>query len=184
MLKNLYLICGKSGSGKTYVADKLRNERGYSILKSYTTRKPRHESDDDHIYVSVSDYYATKETGEIAAATYFNHNFYCATRDQLSSSDLYVIDKDGIESLKELDGFNRNIVVIYIDTSEDVRMKNMRLRGDSSSKIGERLSHDEAAFKGIEDLADFIVDGDDMNKWVIVGGIIDDCEEVANELKG
>lgn len=178
MLKNLYLICGKSGSGKTYVADKLHDERGYSILKSYTTRKPRHESDDDHIYVSVSDYYATKETGEIAAATYFEHNFYWATRDQLNPSELYVIDKDGIESLKELDGFNRQVVVIYIDTSEDVRMKNMRLRGDSSNKIGKRLSYDATAFEGIEDLADFIVDGDDMNKWVVVSGIIDDCEEV------
>ncbi len=31
MLKNLYLICGKSGSGKTYVVDKLHDEYGYEI---------------------------------------------------------------------------------------------------------------------------------------------------------
>ena len=32
MLKNLYLICGKSGSGKTYVTEKLHNEYVYEFL--------------------------------------------------------------------------------------------------------------------------------------------------------
>ena len=52
MLKNLYLICGKSGSGKTWIVDKLHNEYNYKVLKSYTTRPKRHPSDNDHIYFS------------------------------------------------------------------------------------------------------------------------------------
>ena len=97
MLKNLYLICGKSGSGKTYVTEKLHNEYGYAILKSYTTRKPRHPSDDDHTYVTLSDYYDAQSDGVIAADTCFDHNFYWSTIEQLNASDLYVIDKAGIE---------------------------------------------------------------------------------------
>ena len=184
MLKNLYLICGKSGSGKTYVTEKLHNEYGYEILKSYTTRKPRHQSDDDHTYVTLSDYYDAKSDGVIAADTCFDHNFYWSTIEQLNASDLYVIDKAGIESLKKLSNVNKNVVTIYVDTSEDVRIENMKLRGDTSNKIYERLKHDEAAFDGIEHLADFIIDGDNMNKWVIVKDIIDKCEALEEKLDG
>ena len=176
MLKNLYLICGKSGSGKTYVTEKLHDEYGYAILKSYTTRRRRHPSDDDHTYVTLSDYYDAKSDGIIAASTCFDHNFYWSTIEQLNTSDLYVIDKAGIDSLKKLSNVKKNVVVIYVNTSEDIRIENMKLRGDTSNKIYERLKHDEAAFNGIEHLADFIIDGDNMNKWVIVKDIIDKCE--------
>lgn len=176
MLKNLYLICGKSGSGKTYVTEKLHDEYGYVILKSYTTRRRRHPSDDDHTYVTLSDYYDAKSDGIIAASTCFDYNFYWSTIEQLNASDLYVIDKTGIDSLKKLSNVEKNVVVIYVDTSEDIRLENMKLRGDTSNKIYERLKHDEVAFDGIEHLADFIIDGDNMNKWVIVKDIIDRCE--------
>lgn len=87
-----------------------------------------------------------------------------------------MIDKAGIDSLKKLSNVKKNVVVIYVDTSEDIRIENMKLRGDTSNKIYERLKHDEAAFNGIEHLADFIIDGDNMNKWVIVKDIINKCE--------
>lgn len=179
MLKNLYLICGKSGSGKTYVTEKLHDEYGYAILKSYTTRRRRHQSDDDHTYVTLSDYYNAKSDGVIAASSCYDYNFYWATKEQILNADLYVINKEGI--LQLLDESNndikRNYVVIYFDSTEDTRMKNMRLRGDTSKRINNRIEEDGGdAFAGIEHLADFIIDGDDMNKWVIVKDIIDKCE--------
>lgn len=179
MLKNLYLICGKSGSGKTYVANRLSNEYGYKILKSYSTRQPRNKYDDDHIYSNVSEYYDFKDANKIAAWSKYDHTFYWATYNQVNSSDLYIIDKHGIETLRESHP-KRPCVVIYIDTSYENRTNNMCLRGDHKSQIKRRLENDEDLFEGIEHYADFIVDGNDMHKWHVIADIIKKCEEVSN----
>lgn len=178
MLKNLYLICGKSGSGKTYVVDKLHDEYGYNILKSYTTRPKRHQNDEDHIYVKISDYYSDKVDELIAVDTCFNNNLYWSRKQQLITSDLYVIDKTGIERIKSL-SFGRKFVVIYIDCSENKRIEHMRMRGDTKKNIYERLSNDEKEFKGIEKYADFIVNGNYNEKWQTIKNIIDKCEKVS-----
>lgn len=179
MLKNLYLICGKSGSGKTWVVDKLHDAYGYKVLRSYTTRPKRHPSDSDHIYVSISDYYDDKQKKIIAADTYFDKNFYWSKLSQLLESELYVIDKKGVETLVSSENIERNFVIIYIDCSEEKRIEHMRMRGDKQKDIYKRLSNDEKEFVGIEHYADFIIDGDDDSKWMIVKNIIDKCEEVS-----
>ena len=46
-----YLIMGRSGSGKDTMAKELEN-RGLSLLKTYTTRPPRGKNDTQHHYVS------------------------------------------------------------------------------------------------------------------------------------
>ena len=133
MLNNIYLICGKSGSGKTTVVEKLEQNYGYAVLKSYTTRKQRHPNDTDHIYSDISDYMAAKENNTIVTSTVFDRNYYWATREQLDDCDLYVIDKDGIESLQEKYDGSRQLVVIYIDVDPEECIKRMKKRGDKDA---------------------------------------------------
>ena len=178
MLKNIYLICGKSGSGKTTVVEKLEQNYGYAVLKSYTTRKQRHPNDTDHIYSDISDYMAAKEENNIIASTVFDHNYYWATTEQLNNSDLYVIDKYGIESLYEKYHGSRHLVVIYIDVDNDECITRMKKRGDKDSVIWERVKHDASAFIGIDKLSDFIIDGGKEDVWKTVADIIEKCEKV------
>ena len=178
MLNNIYLICGKSGSGKTTVVEKLEQDYGYHVLKSHTTRKPRHPNDTDHIYSEISDYMIAKENNTIMASTVFDHNYYWATRDQLEDCDLYVIDKNGIESLHEKYDGSRQLVVIYIDVDSEECISRMKKRGDNNSDVWERAKHDTEAFKDIEHLSDFIVDGNKEDVWKIIADIIAKCEEV------
>lgn len=178
MLKNLYLICGMSGSGKSWTVEKLHKEYGYEILKSYTTRNPRNKNDEDHYYVSLSDYYTDKDNNVIAADSCFHHNFYWSRKEQITSSDLYIIDKNGIIKLQELD-VKRNFIIIYIDASEKQRIINMKMRGDNNLNIYSRLRNDEKMFENIKSYADFIVDGDSDDKWITIKNIIDKCEEVS-----
>jgi guanylate kinase len=180
MLKNLYLICGKSGSGKTTLVDALSDKYGYSVLQSHTTRKPRHPNDTDHIYSEISDYMQAKDNSQIIAETVFDHYYYWATVQQLEQSDLYVIDKTGIESLQQKYSGDRNMVVIYIDTDSETCINRMKQRGDKDIVILDRLGNDIKAFDGIEHIADFIVDGNTEKEDVIISvtKIITDCEQV------
>lgn len=178
MLNNIYLICGKSGSGKTTVVEKLEQDYGYHVLKSHTTRNPRHPNDTDHIYSEISDYMTAKENNTIVTSTVFDRNYYWATREQLDYCDLYVIDKDGIESLQEKYDGSRQLVVIYIDVDPEECIKRMKKRGDKDADIWERLKHDTEAFIGIEEPSDFIVDGNKKDTWKIVANIIEQCEEI------
>ena len=59
-------------------------------------------------------------------------------------------------------------------------MKRMRMRGDTSKSIRERIDNDEEAFKDIEELSDFIIDGNKDKNAVLntIYQIISDCERV------
>lgn len=181
MLKNIYLVCGKSGSGKTTIVEKLEQNYGYAVLKSHTTRKPRYPNDTDHIYSDISDYMVAKENDDIIASTVFDHNYYWATIEQLNNCDLYVIDKAGIESLYKKYNGNRQLIVIYIDVDNDECITRMKKRGDKDTVVWERVKHDEEAFKDIEKLSDFIIDGNKDKNVVLttVSQIISDCERVS-----
>ena len=95
-------------------------------------------------------------------------------------SDLYVIDKKGIEKLFENYHGNRKCVILYIDVDQKECMKRMRMRGDTSKSIRERIDNDEEAFKDIEELSDFIIDGNKDKNAVLntIYQIISDCERV------
>ena len=98
--------------------------------------------------------------GTIAASTVFNHQYYWSTLPQIEENDLYVIDKIGIESLKESYHGQRKLIVIYIETDPEECIFRMRKRGDNNLAILDRVQHDFHAFEGIEELSDFIIDGD------------------------
>lgn len=49
-LDTFFLICGKSGSGKTTILNRLENSYGLTQLQSYTTRLLRHAGEGGHIF--------------------------------------------------------------------------------------------------------------------------------------
>ena len=56
MNDTLIALVGESGSGKTAIANYLKDIYGLRILRSYTTRQKRADSNDDHCYISVEEY--------------------------------------------------------------------------------------------------------------------------------
>lgn len=146
-MRIMYLLVGKSGSGKSTIAHYLEQD-GYKELKSYTTREPRYEDEDTHIFVTDDDFLRYQDTNEIVAYSLFNGNHYFCTRTQLYYNDVYVIDPDGIEYLTQhVDDVV--FVVIYIDTPLHRRIWRMWKRGDSISAIIQRIRNDKVKFTHI-----------------------------------
>ena len=91
------LIVGRTASGKSTLAKMLEN-MGAKILKSYTTREKRNESDTDHIFITKEE---AKTFSHKVATTVINGNEYFATLEQFEDSDFYIIDPCGIETFLE-----------------------------------------------------------------------------------
>lgn len=144
-MKKVFLLMGYSGSGKTEVAKALEG-RGYNILQSYTTRQPRHENEWGHIFASDEVYEQLDRENQVAAYSYFDGNHYFSTKDQINSTDIYVVDPDGIKDLKEAVK-DVEFVVVYLKVDKKTRMERMKNRGDSVDKILKRIAEDGYKFR-------------------------------------
>ena len=148
--KYIVLIVGESGSGKSTICDELTKRFGLKQVKSYTTRPRRSEDEDGHTFISDEEF--NKLEG-ICAYTYFDGHHYCATKEQIDNSDLYIIDPYGVEYFMKTYNGRKIPMVVYIHANKRVRRKRMARRGDKEYKIRQRIAHDELAFANVDEYA-------------------------------
>jgi guanylate kinase len=139
MSKPLFLLIGRSASGKTTIANILEEKYGYKSVSSYTTRPKRYNGEVGHIFVDDETF---DQLGELAGFVEYNGYRYGTTMKQVDDSDLYVIDPIGAEYL--LNKYtNRPICIMYFDASIPTRIYRMVDRGDGDHAIIRRLLQDE-----------------------------------------
>ena len=136
----LFLLIGKSASGKTTIANMLEQQLCYKQVYSYTTRKPRYHGEIGHVFVSNDEFDAL---GEMVAYTEYNGNRYGTTAEQLDQCQIYVVDVPGVATLLKRYNTYRPIVTIYFDTTTYTRINRMLERGDGDMMIISRLLQDE-----------------------------------------
>lgn len=142
-MKNIYLIVGPSGVGKTTLVEKLAAENGYKQVESYTTRAPRYPGETSHIFVSDEEF---DKLGEMVAYTEYNGFRYGVTADIINSHDLYVIDPFGVQEMMDRYKGPKGVVVIWLLADRDEIRQRMKARGDSKEQIEKRLAVDASAF--------------------------------------
>ena len=153
-LKNIYILIGASGSGKTKISEILTNEFHLKPLVSYTTRAPRFTKEDNHIFITVDEFHRITNK---AAETFYAGNYYCATKSQVEHSDIYTLDVDGLKSFKKLYNGSKGYKIIYVDVSNELRIDRMVHRGDSLQEIKKRVEADNNMLCNVKMCADFIV---------------------------
>lgn len=159
MIKNkIILLVGKSGSGKSAVANALNARYGLDAIQSYTTRPPRFDGEDGHIFVSKEDFPARDEW---VAWTLFNGYEYCATQKQVDDNDVYVIDPAGIYYFKNKYRGMKTPIVVYLSATENTCITRMRHRGDPPLNVAERILNDKKEFANAESVADIVIDVND-----------------------
>lgn len=87
-----YLIIGRTGSGKDYMAKILSEKYNLKILKSYTTRPQRNEQDDGHTFITPEE--AATIADRIAEWKLDNDIEYFATKQQVRDNDIYIINPE------------------------------------------------------------------------------------------
>lgn len=158
--KHLFLIVGPSGSGKDYMVDKACEDFCINKVISRTSRKPRYEGEDTHLFVSLGQ--ALNEIDDSIAETYYHGNYYYTIKDDFTDSGFYIIDTKGVKSFKGniLDDFV--IHTIYIKVPTIVRAYRMLKRGDSFKSMLSRLRTDRKEFKEAPQLCEYSVSNYDQ----------------------
>lgn len=152
-LNNLYVIIGKSGTGKTSLLERFREDYGLTQAESYTDRKIRYEGEAGHHFVTPEEF--DKLEGKLLP-TVFSGNRYTMTKELIDNSEFLVLDIPGIRELKEK-YTGKEIVVIGLYCSQEDVTARMAGRGDSGDKIQERITHDAKAFEGMMAECDYLV---------------------------
>nr|DAH27679.1 MAG TPA: Guanylate kinase [Caudoviricetes sp.] len=139
----IFLVVGRSGSGKTTIVNKLCDEHGYTAIESYTTRPPRTENERGHVFITEDEF---PQPEEWVGYTEYNGYRYCATQDQVEKADFYVIDPAGVGYFMQKYHGDKTPVVIGIYASEARCRARMRERGDADEAIEVRITNDAQAF--------------------------------------
>ena len=171
-MHKLYCLIGESGSGKSYIAEKVSKASGAKILPSYTTRKKR-RGDKDHTFVTREEF--EKIPNKVVRLD-FCKNSYCITMEQTEKYDIVLIDPDSYRDMRGL-LTDIKVVGIYINTPLETRMKRMKERGDDDDVIKKRLEEESELFFWACFGMDYQVRGDKKNAWKIVQQILKTEEE-------
>ena len=128
-MKNIYLIVGCSGSGKTAITEKLKELYNLKSIQSYTTRPPRYDGETGHTFISNDEF---DKLTDMVAYTEFAGNRYCATAEQVENNDLYVIDPNGVKFFMKSYTGKKTPKIIYINSDLNVRYERMVKRAEEN----------------------------------------------------
>lgn len=114
----IVLIVGDFGVGKDTVADLLIKEslRRHDCVKfqkilSYTTRSPRFEGENTHMFCSKEDFFSFND---ILASTEIDNQYYGTRKSQFDKNkvNLYCVDDKGVKDVLESD--MNNVIVVEV----------------------------------------------------------------------
>lgn len=152
----LLCVLGRTGSGKDSLTNKLCDRTGLKAITSYTTRPRRENEGDAHIFTTEEIYKQMQTEGVVAAYTEIAGYHYWTTIDQLYENDLYIIDHQGINTLKELNLPNIRFVTIFINTPDEIRKERaLNKRGDNKLVFMKRDIAEREQFRTMLKNADF-----------------------------
>lgn len=154
-----FLFIGRTASGKSSIAKAVCEKLGLKQVKSLTTRPPRNgeldNPDSDHIFVTDDEFEDLREKTKFVAYTEINGFKYATSKCELYNSDIYVIDPNGIKSLKENCGDKYNFIEIYFRIPYITAKQRFIERGGTGIEFKNRYDKESIQFKEYEQAQEF-----------------------------
>lgn len=169
--KNMLILIGESGSGKTTILNKLV-EKGFEKAINHTTRKPRENEQvaGEYKFLTKEEFNQMWDNGELLQRAEFNNEYYGISTSSLKDNVVCISIVDSVRDIKnrarELNIDNVKIVTVYVYVNEQERVNRMRERGDTDESIQTRLMIDKEKFIKAKEVADYVVENIDLDKTV------------------
>ncbi len=157
----LIIISGCSGSGKTTLMNNLRQNNGFSFLKTVITRSKRDsDPEGDCDYISVEEFRNQVVAGKIVLPTEVSGNhygiYYQQFEEALNGERIYVrsVTPNNFADYYELAG--DKVIFLYIELSDIERGVNRMLeRGDMTNEaILQRIRDEKYWNQKVDELID------------------------------
>lgn len=166
----LFLILGKSASGKTTILNDVLSKLEIPLLLSNTTRPKRDNEIDgiDYNFVTMSDFDTDYKNEDILEYDVFRIDsirqswVYYTKKSDLSldtTSQIKIVSPTGLAQLMSNKELKDNIVSIFIDCPDRLRKKRYLTRCTSPDNMNDRFARDERAFQHL--FTDYIILNDE-----------------------
>ena len=150
MINKTVIICGKSGSGKTYLMNLLKNN-GFRCQNKITTRPLRtgevNGIDYDFIDNEQFDFLLLEDKIKVHQHFIINGQIwnYGITKENLKKNNLFILTPYEINQIPydELKDF----FIIFLDIEESIRRIRLTNRYDNNDSIDRRIISDDEDFK-------------------------------------
>ena len=172
----LFILVGKSRSGKSTI-EKLINDSGNANkIISTTTRNPRsfERDSEDYYFISQTVFDIYLKQGQYAEhstyPTVWGNASYGINKNDIKLDEgnaIAVVNPDGLRQLVKNLG-KENVVSIYIKRDDRERVISAIERDVSKdlmsilNEVTRRLEADEIDFAGMEEVADYVVENNDL----------------------
>ncbi len=114
-------IVGQSGAGKTLCSLHLKYKLGANVICSFTTRPPRETEVEgrDHHFINI----VPDPNDLLAYAVFGGYEYYALKVQVYGDCTVYVVDEQGLESLKAEHGDEYRIFSVYIKRQRSKRLQ-------------------------------------------------------------
>lgn len=153
-MNKIVCIVGESMAGKSFLAEYASWAHNMPILASYTDRPKRTHSETGHVFVSPR-LFDKIEKDNMIAYTKFGGCRYCATKTQVETDIIYVIDEDGLRELKSKFSDEYEIISIRIRRSLFLRTLLQGVDFERVERDANRFTEDDAYF-------DYVINNDGL----------------------
>ena len=146
----MYLIVGRTASGKDYLAHLLEKQNLNGVL-SRTTRPKRGDDDNSHIFVTPEQ--AKKDNNRVAFTSSNGYEYYALDTDVLDKQ-WYIIDPNGIEPLAKA-MLDTEFHIIYVSANDEERKRRYIERAkcdDPESGFESRNASEDEQFTKFEEM--------------------------------
>lgn len=142
----MIVLVGASASGKTELAKQLYQSYGYTKCITTTTREPRKNEVNglDYHFLTKDEFNTLIRQDAFYEVTHYNDYAYGIQKKDVNQEGVVIVDPDGANTLIEKAG--KDVFVVYVETSVEVRKHRMIKRGDESNLIEKRLINDALVF--------------------------------------
>lgn len=162
-MRNIYVLTGMSGVGKTSIINELLKNSSFSYPKMYTTRPTRKLMRDGKIHISEYEY--KKIPNKIVEFNY-NQYKYAITDSEVQKANLFDLAPSGFLNLRNNYSGSKKIIVIHIWIYEAERIKRMKQRGENEKNIYSRLEYEKKEYHNIENMVDYSIINDNFENCI------------------